>query len=193
MKHDIRAADVLTRGEHFRVHGNGFIQVDMPEGLRVNIWGHPDIPRQVNSTQIHNHRFSFRSTILHGKLVNSTYEAFKRKVGTHDAYRAVPRDGEDTEMVFDHSLWVIPKSIILIERMQVYHLEKYVFHETFVNCPTVTLMQKVDVDPDYEPFVLSPAGMPVDNEFSRYKSASVDDLRRITQQVFAYWGDVYQL
>ena len=58
-----------------RVHGNGFIQCDLPHRKRLHIWGHPAIPRQKVSSPIHDHVFSFASIVLVGRLVNIVYKA----------------------------------------------------------------------------------------------------------------------
>ncbi len=57
-------------GKNIRVHGNGFIQIDISSLTRVHVFGHPLIPRQLTPTPIHDHRFGFHSMVLAGCLVN---------------------------------------------------------------------------------------------------------------------------
>lgn len=86
-----------------RVHGNGFIQLDLDETMRLNVWGHPEIPHQSQTSKIHDHRFSFISHVIIGALTNIEYRinydqtAFRS--APFDIYRPVPRQGQDTELV----------------------------------------------------------------------------------------------
>lgn len=58
-----------------RVHGNGFIQLELTDDIRLHVW--PDhtypIKKQKVDTGIHTHRFSFKSTVISGELVHITY------------------------------------------------------------------------------------------------------------------------
>lgn len=49
------------------LHGLGFIQIKLDDNQRLHIW-HPDLPRRkcFEHSNIHNHRFAFKSTVLKG-------------------------------------------------------------------------------------------------------------------------------
>lgn len=66
----IDLAAVRKAGNEPRVHGNGFLQLDVGPDRRLHFWGDPRIPRQVTPTPIHDHSFSFRSSGLIGRLFN---------------------------------------------------------------------------------------------------------------------------
>jgi hypothetical protein len=59
----INTAVLKERGVRPRVHGNGFIQVDLTADTRLHVWGDKRIPRQNVYTPIHDHVFGFESTI----------------------------------------------------------------------------------------------------------------------------------
>jgi hypothetical protein len=47
--------DELRDSDNYpRVHGNGFIQLDLPDGKRLHVWDE-DIPRQKVNTSMHDH------------------------------------------------------------------------------------------------------------------------------------------
>ena len=172
-----------VRDAPIRVHGNGFIQIDVPghEGLRVHVWGHPDIPRQVNPTPMHNHRFGFESRVLEGCMVN-TELTFAETVlddsaGTHIAYECVPRDDEDTELVPAKNkrpfLLMDAKSTV-IHRGSTYETKPVEFHETIPQGPTITLMQKKGLTDVAPPLVMVPVGLKPSNEFDRYEAMDTD-------------------
>src|SRR3546814_6146607 len=71
VKLDLKA--VRERGGRPRVHGNGFIQLDLTERGRLHIWGAPRIPRQKTATPIHDHVFGFESTVAVGRPVNLVF------------------------------------------------------------------------------------------------------------------------
>lgn len=56
------------------LHGLGFIQVQLQGNQRLHVW-HPELPRRrcFEHSAIHNHRFSFASTVLVGSMLNITY------------------------------------------------------------------------------------------------------------------------
>lgn len=52
--------------------GLGFIQIKLNSALRVHFW-HPDLAATVREEELHDHRYDFRSHILHGQV---THEVF---------------------------------------------------------------------------------------------------------------------
>ena len=87
---------VRASGSRPRVHGNGFIQLDLTERSRLHVWGDPRIPRQKVSTPIHDHVFGFTSTIIVGRLINVIYDVELRRFGDFNIFTPEIREGEDT-------------------------------------------------------------------------------------------------
>ena len=60
--------------QRITLHGLGFIQLQLEGGQRLHVW-HPSLPRRkcYEESFIHDHRFSFESTVLVGSLVNRVY------------------------------------------------------------------------------------------------------------------------
>ena len=186
---------LLKQGKKPRVHGNGFIQVDISPADRLHIWGHPDIPRQKVDTGIHNHVFSFDSQIIVGKMVNVTYEVGLipngADTGSWKLYHPEIREGEDT-ILKDSGLRVTARErshqmIKAGTEKDGYHFEKWVYHRTVTNFgPAATIINKYESTQaqgnDNLPGVLVPFGAEPDNEFSRYGAAD-----------YYLWDIVYQV
>ncbi|RWF33779.1 hypothetical protein [Mesorhizobium sp.] len=182
--------EIRKQGSGIRVHGNGFIQVDLPDNKRVNVWGHPAIPRQNVATQLHDHRFDFYSFVLRGAMVNATYNAYvphpaTNLPATHDVYTPQAREGEDTVLVkLGEPLRVVPYHAHVYPAGESYRLPAGMIHETFVNQPTATLMLKGDVRP-IPVRVFCPIGKKPDNDFVRHQAMAEADLWEIVRDVFA--------
>lgn len=87
-----------TCGNRPRVHGNGFIQLDLTPLVRLHVWGDERIPRQKSDTPIHDHTFGFTSYVLVGAIEQrvycvSTSGLYERNFTPH---QAIVRHGEDT-------------------------------------------------------------------------------------------------
>lgn len=185
----INLTKIKDNGNEPRVHGNGFIQLDISNKSRLHIWGHPDIPKQAVSTPIHDHRFSFKSTVLVGRLVNITYtfnynNDFPPKFSEHEA---ICRQGEDTILTPTgrHGI-VVERTTTMIDDWDirnVYHMEKGIFHELLPCVPSATICTKTANSPNRIPRVLVPFGITPDNDFNRYESATTEDLWKIIYTV----------
>lgn len=81
-----------------RVHGNGFIQLDLTASKRLHVWGHPAIPTQAVPTPLHDHAFGFTSRILLGCLQNERYRWMLNPRGDYQAHVVNVRDREDTTL-----------------------------------------------------------------------------------------------
>lgn len=179
--------EIRRDGTGIRVHGNGFIQIDLPNNKRINVWGHSAIPRQNVATQLHDHRFDFYSFVLRGTLVNVVYReaASKSLDPSHNVYTPQPRAGEDTVLVpFGEPVRLFPKQSEVIMEGDSYRMKAGDIHETFVNQPTATLMLKGDVH-DVPVRVFCPVGKLPDNDFVRHEVMSEDTLWQIVLEVFA--------
>lgn len=166
-----------VRGSEPRVHGNGFLQLDIDEERRMHVFGDPRIPRQRVSTQVHNHVFSFRSHVMRGRMINIPYSVFADDHhGTHRLWEAIPRDGYDTklqEVSPERDVVVVPRLPDIVFPGQEYGFQQGVFHETVVQEVTVTLMIKTGPLNRYtadtvKPRVAVPTGWSPDDEFDRH-------------------------
>lgn len=178
-----------------RVHGNGFLQLDLLDSgseQRLHIWGHPALPRQSVSTAIHDHRFGFRSRVLRGRLIQADYRVVQDRSGdgsgrpddcTHCVYRAHLRHGQDTELrPSGVRVWCGVEHVRFVHPGEVYWMAPMEFHETFSEQPTATLMRKTQVEPGHSPRVLVPIGLEPDNEFDRH-AHDADALWAIIEEV----------
>lgn len=158
-----------------RVHGNGFIQVDLTPTHRAHYWGHPDIPRQKKRSPIHDHIFGFMSCVLKGRLVNIEYVTTMGE--DFDIWQPV-RGGPFNKDVLEQAKGTAPVGIdvhhcdvMLPNRFQSqYHMPPFRFHETHTDEPAVTIIEKDGPirSPNYLPRILVPHGGSPDVEFDRY-------------------------
>jgi hypothetical protein len=130
------------------LHGLGFLQVILPGNQRLHVW-HPDLPRRkcfVHSA-IHNHRFSFRSTVLVGTQINRRYEVTPwGKDGTHEM---VSHNGPRLPSG-SRSSFVDGPCIVEEQPEEYYHpgesyeMPALAYHVTTNSGIVVTLMQKLN-------------------------------------------------
>lgn len=163
-------------GTNIRVHGNGFLQVDMPRGARVHLFGHPSIPRQVTPTPVHDHRWSLTSEVLCGTLINVVWQFAKDNRNPHThfvcGYTASEVGGEDTRLIpTTETGYLVLYDMACVKAGGQYSHPRNWLHETFANEPTITHMTKkfsFDCDDIPDPRVLCRIGRDPDNRFSRY-------------------------
>lgn len=160
-----------------RVHGNGFIQLDVDPKTRLHFWGDPRIPRQRVDSGWHDHSFDLFSCVLKGRLTHITYKVHGDQLrGQFYGYRAVEQPGtQNTELKrIVHSDDVTPAKFDLVvdETFQIKEGETYGFqhgkvHYSSASEPTITLMKKFGTDGYGRPVVYCPVGLEPDNEFHR--------------------------
>lgn len=169
-----------------RVHGNGFVQLDLDPRRRLHIFGDPEIPSQDVPSPIHDHTFGFTSYILKGSLTNLQIGFAELDEGhewaTHMEHMAQVRDREDTILVPTGR-----SGRAYLERAEgfcageCYHFRSRLFHETITHGPTVTVIEKDGPTLSQggpSPRVLVPIGYEPDNSFNRY-AVPEEDLWRI--------------
>lgn len=184
---DLKA--VRAAGNKPRVHGNGFIQLDLDERQRLHIWGDPRIPKQSVGTTIHDHVFAFDSIILVGRLLNVVYSVNKvAHSGDYTVYTPTLRQGEDTMLEpTDIDVIARPLRVELVQvhtRYDSYHMPAFEFHETFTTEPSATVITKTGrtqaQGSKIFPRVLVPIYEEPDNKFTRY-DVHEDNLWRIIE------------
>lgn len=176
---------VRALGSRPRVHGNGFIQLDLTERTRLHVWGDKRIPRQKVSSPIHDHVFGFTSRIIVGRLINVVYTIEPRTFGEYRVYIPEIREGEDTILKGTGMVVIVePIEVDMIawgSGSAEYGMLAGDFHETFApDGPAATIMTKDDTleIEDVLPRVLVPVTKVPDNDFNRY-DADEDMLWRI--------------
>lgn len=183
-----------------RVHGNGFIQLDLDERVRLHVFGDPRIPHQKYPTPIHDHVFGFTSHILRGRLINIEYtegswpgpiEAINLPVGAfyEPQTRMLGEDlCEDTvlQQTDAGSYGLFVNDIQVIHAGDHYRCEPCVLHESIAPEIAVTVIQKdgptVLQGAAARPRVFVPAGGQPDNEFNRYTAAPPEALWQIIRE-----------
>lgn len=158
-----------------RVHGNGFIQLDLEPGTRLHVWGHRNLPRQTVDTGIHDHKFGFRSTAIVGRVVNILWttidypEETYPGVASHKVY--VPRGSsiksENTTLSDSgERVKAYPASSRTVLIGEAYYMEPRAFHETISDRPSATIMTK-GYEVPHVARILVPMGQEPDNDFNR--------------------------
>lgn len=168
--------ELIASGERPRVHGNGFLQLDLPGGSRLHVWD-DRLPRQAVSTQIHDHSFTLSSTVLKGRLRHTVISdaALAGPANSYGVYVAEPTPGRehDTTLVPERGRGaprVVGVEVVTSVEMAAgssYTFSPYVLHTTDAEGTTATLMRKLTRDAGYRPRVLVPLGQEPDNEFDR--------------------------
>ena len=140
--------DFTPTKEQISLHGLGFIQVTLPANKRLHVW-HPDLPRRscYQYSSIHNHRFSFKSTVLVGTQVNQRYHIVMHPEGTHEA---ISHDGPRSEKGGRLSYPVGRVNIVKKGDVETYTpgswyiMPPLEYHETPNSGIVVTLMEKLE-------------------------------------------------
>lgn len=157
-----------------RVHGNGFLQLDLTPEMRLHIWGDPRIPRQAVATPIHDHTFGFTSRVLRGSLTDLRYQAVNNPAGLYAVHQARVREGEDTVLEPTGqrvSLFPLPSRMLLAG--QTYTMIPGEIHETIpsdhgVSVSVITKVGLTLAQGGSSPRVFVPVGREPDNTFHRY-------------------------
>ena len=183
---------VRASGSRPRVHGNGFIQLDLTKLTRLHVWGDARIPRQTVASPIHDHVFDFDSTIIVGRLINVIYKFVPKVFSDFEIYVPETREGEDT-ILKPTGMTGYPDPIhanmvqwrSLLPR---YRMAHSVFHEIFAPEPSATIMVKEDMSvaqrQERIARVLVPTSGKPDNKFTRYET-NEDLLWRIIEDTLA--------
>jgi hypothetical protein len=159
-----------------RVHGNGFIQLDISKSVRLHIFGDERIPRTSVSTQLHDHTFGFTSKILSGTLENVRYSVRENPNGKFKVYRAFVRDKEDTVLRNTNVRVTVEEAKReILKAGDSYSMVAGEFHESIPCGRVVTIITKDGLTCGKSPSVLVPIGQEPDNDFNRY-SLSPEEL-----------------
>ena len=169
--------DVKDAGNIPRVHGNGFIQLDLVRGRqRLHIWG-PHIPfKQSVYSGIHNHIFDFSSVCLGGELVHTRVDvSLDEDNFTHYTYQAVQTDTDDTVLEQVGTACLMSSTTEYIGPTDTYSFKAGDFHETDSIIPTATVMTTTANYRDImdDPLVLCDKEFFPSNDFTRYQDPDI--------------------
>lgn len=163
--------DFTPTKEQITLHGLGFIQVKLPNDMRLHVW-HPDLPRRscYEHSALHNHRFGFVSTVLIGTQVNQTYSIQHDPVGTHDL---ISHDGPRSEKggrisFVDGRANFIPLTRREITPGESYYMAPLEWHETPNSGIVVTVMRKTNTGTIHAHSAIT-HGHTFDQSFDRYQ------------------------
>jgi hypothetical protein len=165
----MRVQDLKATGKKPRVHGNGFIQLDLnDEGTRrLHVWDE-SIPRQTVATPVHDHVFALKSRVIAGTLIHEVLEPIEGD--THRIFRAQQEEGtQNTILVPDEGTVAlkVAERFVLPAGVE-YEFPAWELHQTDHRGLTATIMEKIDAPQEYgRPRVLVPTGQEPDNEFKR--------------------------
>lgn len=159
-----------------RVHPNGFLQLNLVESgnTRLHIW-HPDLPKQVTRTAIHDHIFDMDSTVKKGTLgqVEIHYSLEHNGNPTAEIYMARYSAKSDSKLeptgvlVHEGSY-----RTVYIGAGESYTQSAFTFHESVPKTDiVVTVMTKARVFESHQPRVLVPIGEKPDNSFRREEAS----------------------
>ena len=138
--------DFTPTAEAISAHGLGFIQVKLEANMRLHVW-HPELPRRkcFRYSAVHNHRFSFSSTVLIGQQVNRRYRVVE---GDFGAYDLISHDGPRSDKGGRESFICGRVDLIgqhdeFYQPGDTYHMAELEYHETPNAGVVVTLMKKL--------------------------------------------------
>jgi hypothetical protein len=153
-----------------RLHPNGFIQVNINDFRRINIWDESLPPAQTINTPIHDHTFDFTSRIVAGTLIHIAYDFTQDQKGDFELWGVQPwLDGEETQL---KKLPGMRGNLSEFESLRLpagyqYQFHAGWFHETKHEGFTVTVMTKTRKNVTAGARVAVPQGGSVDNTFVR--------------------------
>ena len=163
------------------VHENGFVQQPLPvPQWRLHIW-HPDLPHQTSWSPIHDHRFSFESWGLLGRLENVEMDAVYTPLGPYRVHavrkgRLLPTPHACTTRVVRHEA-ILPGMRYVCDIGQL--------HESVPRGLAATLFHKTIVDPAYPVRVLGLRGEAPDNGYDRANALPLEGLRTLVWEVLS--------
>lgn len=168
--------DYAPLAEQISLHGLGFLQIKLPGNRRIHVW-HPDLPRRscFHHSAIHNHRFSFRSTVLIGEQVNQRYAVWPSE---HGSYDRISHDGPRSEKggrlsFVDGRVNIEPLSREHYGPGESYDMPALHYHETPNAAYCVTLMEKLVEGPVHASSLIT-HGEEFDQSFDRFQMTPAD-------------------
>lgn len=191
MKKNIFTFDDLVTSDHKpRLHGNGFIQLDIIDNFRLHVWPEVQLQAQDTYTPWHDHTFGFISHILCGYLIHTHYKILPNDLlGNYNLYEAVPELGSsNTKLIqtpgrFD----LVQRNRDVRKRGGYYNFPAGEFHTSEGIGLTATLMEKTtQADSSLRSRVLCWGGNIPDNSFDRHsikESVLWNEIRKVFDKI----------
>ena len=157
-----------------RLHGNGFLQMDVCPNWRLHIF-HPDLIQfgQKTRTPIHDHVFDMTSHVLYGKLNHLHYKMLYPEISSHGEFNvfSVKYDGNRTQESTLKLHFVDPVIFKLLAEYEmsegsIYKFKAGEWHESSSKDLTITLIHKSEAKVNLAR-VACPIGSFPDNDFKR--------------------------
>jgi len=167
-------------GAPISLHGLGFLQIKLPETYRMHVW-HPELPKRscFEHSQVHDHRFGFRSRVIVGKQRNDTFflsravpVSFSHIAYLHEGAR-MENGGRPWVEHYEGQLKQVSSQEISVG--ETYDMLPYVYHSSTAlgDGKTVTLMKKTE-EHDKGAHSLCQIGVTPDDKFDRYQMSNGD-------------------
>ncbi len=153
-----------------RLHGNGFIELDLNEEgtRRLHVWPFPKLSAQKIDSSIHDHAWDMESQVYLGQIHHRTFTAEPHINGLFNVYRAIPRDKEDTELVKEKGRVLVKQlDVIFVSAGESYFLSALHLHSSQWYGLSLSIITKSNML-DSRPRVLCLDKTEPDNDFSRY-------------------------
>ena len=165
--------DFTPTAETISLHGLGFLQVKLPGNRRLHVW-HPELPRRscYDRSAIHNHRFSFKSTVLVGTQLNQRADIIIKPDGTHDV---ISHDGPRMRNGARRS-FVAGRVDVQLREIETfgpgdsYIMPELEYHHTPNSGVVVTLLEKLNEGTIHANSLIERPGV-FDQEFDRFQLA----------------------
>lgn len=171
--------DLTPTAQEISLHGLGFIQLKIGERNRIHVW-HPDLPRRkcYIDSDVHNHRFAFRSTVLKGTQINRRciVNDQPRGCASHDVIsHNGPRSDKGGRLSFvdgECNVHRGPLEFYRVGDSYVMHVGEY--HCTPNNGTVITFMQKLDETKDFHANSIIRKGVTFDQDFDRFQLSEAE-------------------
>ncbi|MCV9964173.1 hypothetical protein OIU34_20015 [Pararhizobium sp. BT-229] len=123
--------------------GLGFIQMKFNETYRMHFW-HPALSAIVGEEELHDHRYDFKSHVLHGSTTHEVYEFIADEGGDHGMYEVSCKPGDAQEPDFKGRGQVAAAGSYTMVKGSVYEFPHTQFHRIRAT-ECITLVERCDV------------------------------------------------
>ncbi len=136
--------DVLrATGAKPHYFGLGFIQMKFDEALRMHFW-HPALSATVGEEELHDHRYDFRSHVLHGTTTHEVFDFVEDKDGDHGVWEVSCKPGAAHEPVEKGRGFVKAAGSYTMVKGSVYDFPHTQFHRIKAS-ECITLVERREV------------------------------------------------
>ena len=127
--------------------GLGFIQLKLDDSWRMHFW-HPMLSAVVGEEELHDHRYDFRSYVLHGKTTHEVFEFVPDELGgDHGMYRVSCKPDDPREPEPAGRGRVVPAGSYTMVAGSVYEFPHDQFHRIEASeCITLVFRREIVKD-----------------------------------------------